>query len=70
MGDELRYQSRIFDMFTAGIDRELHSLERLRLKFCLSSEFFNKISVRILRDMLLLVFRFSEAFIMPWHLHS
>ena len=37
MGDELRYQSWIFDMFILdGIDRELHSLERLGLKFCLS----------------------------------
>ena len=35
------------------IDRELlHSLERLELKFGLSSEFFDKIPVRILLDVL------------------
>ena len=34
MGDELRYQSRIFYMFILDrIDRELHSLKRLELKF-------------------------------------
>ena len=34
MGDELRLQSWIFDMFILDrIDRELHSLERLELKF-------------------------------------
>ena len=45
------------------IDRELHSLERLELKFGLSSEFFNKIPVRILLDVLFLVFRFfKESF--------
>ena len=43
------------------IDRELHSLERLELKFGLSSEFFNKILVRILLDVLFRVFRFSRA---------
>ena len=43
------------------IDRELHSLERLELKFGLSSEFFDKIPVRILSDMLFRVFRFSKA---------
>ena len=32
------------------IDRELHSLERLELKFGLSSEFFDKIPVRILNS--------------------
>ena len=41
------------------IDRELlHSLERLELKFGLSSEFFDKIPVRILLDVL---FRLSKA---------
>ena len=30
------------------IDRELPSLERLEIKFGLSSEFFNKIPVRVL----------------------
>ena len=43
------------------IDRELSSLERLELKFGLSSEFFDKILVRILLDMLFRVFRFSKA---------
>ena len=44
------------------IDRELHSLERLELKFgLLSSEFFDKIPVRILLDVLFRVFRFSKA---------
>ena len=43
------------------IDQELHSLERLELKFGLSSEFFDKIPVRILLDVLCRVFRFSKA---------
>ena len=44
------------------IDRELlHSLERLELKFGLSSEFFDKIPVRILLDVLFCVFRFSKV---------
>ena len=44
------------------IDRELlHSLERLELTFGLSSEFFDKILVRILLDVLFRVFRFSKA---------
>ena len=44
------------------IDRELlHSLERLELKFGLSSEFFDKIPVRILLDVLFRAFRFSKA---------
>ena len=62
MGDELRSQSWIFDMFILDrIDRELlHSLERLELKFGLRSEFFDKIPVRIL-DALFRVFRFSKA---------
>ena len=61
MGDELRQQSWIFDMFILDrIDRELlHSLEGLELKFGLSSEFFDKIPVRILLDVLFRVFRFS-----------
>ena len=44
-----------------GIDQELHSLKRLELKFGLSSEFFDKIPVRILLDVLFCVFRFSKA---------
>ena len=43
------------------VDRELHSLERLELKFGLCSEFFDKIPVRILLDVLFLVFKFSKA---------
>ena len=44
------------------IDRELlHSLERLELKFGLSSDCFDKIPVRILLDVLFRVFRFSKA---------
>ena len=44
------------------IDGELlHSLERLEFKFGLSSEFFDKIPVRILLDVLFRVFRFSKA---------
>ena len=39
----------------------LHSLECLELKFDLSSEFFDKIPVRILLDVLFPVFRFSKA---------
>ena len=65
MGDELRSQSWIFDMFILDrIDRELHSLKRLELKFGLSSdfsEFFDKIPVKILLDVLFRVFRFSRA---------
>ena len=46
----------------ARIDRELlHSLERLELKFGLSSEFFDKIPVRILLDVLFRAFRFSKT---------
>ena len=70
MGDELRtWQSRIFDMhmfklILDRIDREFHSLKHLEVKFGLSSEFlefFDKISVRILLDVLSRVFRFSKA---------
>ena len=65
MGDELRSQSWIFDMFILHrIDRQLHSLKRLELKFGLSSdfsEFFDKIPVKILLDVLFRVFRFSRA---------
>ena len=43
------------------IDRELHSVERLELKFGVSSEFFDKILVRILLDVLFRVFRCSKA---------
>ena len=46
------------------IDRELHSLKCLDLKFGLSSEFskfFDKIPVRILLDVFFRVFMFSKA---------
>ena len=43
------------------IDREPHSLERLQLKFGLSSDLFYNIPVRILLDVLFRVFRFSKA---------
>ena len=43
------------------INQKLHTLERLELKFGLSSEFFNKIPVRILLDVLFRVFRFSKV---------
>ena len=52
------------------IDRELHSHERLELNFGLSSEFFDKIPVRILLDVLFRLFKFSKASFVPWHLHS
>ena len=50
-------------MFILGrIDQELpHSLEHLELKFGLSSEFSDKIPVRILLDVPFRVFRFSKA---------
>ena len=43
------------------INRELQSLERLELKFGVNSDFFDKIPVRILLDVLFRVFRFSKA---------
>ena len=53
-------------MFTLDrIDGDLHSLERLELKFGVSSEFFDKIPVRILFDVLFRVFRFSKASFLP-----
>ena len=51
------------------IDRELHSLERLELKFDSSLEFFHKIPVRILLDVLFGEFRLKRLY-MTWHLHS
>ena len=47
--------------FLDRIDRELPSLERLELKFGLTSEFFDKIPVRVLLDVLFHVSRFSKA---------
>ena len=45
-----------------SIDRELHSLKRLELKFGLSfSEFFDNVPLGILLDVLFRVFRFSKA---------
>ena len=53
------------------IDPELHSLARLELKFGLSSEFFDKIPVRIPLDVLFRVLRFSKAsFYAPGTVHS
>ena len=43
------------------IDREIHSLERLEFKFGLSSEFSDKIPVRIFLYVLFRVFKFSKA---------
>ena len=43
------------------IDRELHSLESLGLKFDSSLEFFDKIPVRILLDVPFRVSKFSKA---------
>ena len=43
------------------IDRELHPRKSLELKFGLSSEFFDKIPVRILLDVLFRMFRFPKA---------
>ena len=46
------------------IDREHHALKSLELKFGLSlefSEFFDKIPVSSIRDVLFRVFRFSKA---------
>ena len=61
MGYELRSQSWIFDMFILDrIDRELHSLKRLELKFGLRSD-FSAFFDRILPDVLFCVFRFSRA---------
>ena len=53
----------IFDKFILDrIDRELPNFfKRLELKFGLSSDFFDKIPVRILLDVLFRVFRFSKA---------
>ena len=55
MGDELHWQSLMFDMFI--LDR----IEHLELKFGLSSEFFDKIPVKIPLNVLFCVFRFSKA---------
>ena len=66
MGDELSSQSWIFEMFILDrIVRKLHSLKSLELKFGLGSEFFDKIPVTILLDVLFRVYRFSKAS----HLH-
>ena len=53
MGDELRSQSWIFDMFIGVLSRLSRSFE--------FSEFFYKIPVRILLDVIFCVFRFSKA---------
>ena len=52
----------LVDMFILdGIDRELHSLERLELKFGVSSQFFDKIPIRSLLDALFHLFRISKV---------
>ena len=52
----------MFILDRIAIDRELlHSLERLELKFGLGLEFFDKVPVRILLDVLFRVVRFSKA---------
>ena len=66
MGDELHSHSWIFRHVYPGFisSWELHVLKSLELKFGLSSEFsdfFAKIPVRILLDLLFHVFRFSKA---------
>ena len=62
MADELCQQSWIFDMFILDrINRELHSLELLWLKYDSNLEFYCKIPVRILLDELFGEFRFSKA---------
>ena len=53
------------------IDRELlDSLERLELKFGLSSQFFDKIPLRILLDVLFRVFKCSKASFCALTFHS
>ena len=62
MGDKLSLQSWISEMFILDrIDQELHSLRSLELKFGLGSEFFDKIPVIILLDVLFRVFRFPKG---------
>ena len=66
MGDEWHSQSWIFWHVYSGfiVIWELHALKSLELKFDLTSEFsdfFDKIPVRILLDVLFHVFRFSKA---------
>ena len=74
MGDELRSQSWIFDMFILErIDRELHSLKRLELKFGLSSGFSELLDKYLLKSFLMCSFvylGFLERLLMPWHLHT
>ena len=67
MGDELRSQWWIFDMFILvlsylSIENSILS-KVLVLKFGLSSEFFDKIPVTILLDVPFRVFRFTSLFI-------
>ena len=60
-------------LFLYRIDRELHSLKCLDLKFGLGSEFskfFDKIPVRILLDVLFCVLGSLKCLFVPWHLHS
>ena len=69
MGDELRSQSWIFDMFILDrIDRELHSLRSLELKFALSSDFSEFVRKQLLESFLMCSFvclGFLERLLMP-----
>ena len=51
------------------IDRELHSLERLELKFGLSSEFFDKILLEYFLVYSFVCSGFLKRLFMPWQLH-
>ena len=57
MGDELRSQSWIVDMFILDrIDRELHFLRSLELKFGLSSDFSEFVRKQLLECSLICSF--------------
>ena len=69
MGDELRSQSWIVGMFILDrIDRELHSLRSLELKFGLSSDFSESVRKQLLESFLTCSFvclGFLERLLMP-----
>ena len=57
MGDELRSQSWIVDMFILDrVNRELHSLRSLELKFGLSSDFSEFVRKQLLECSLICSF--------------
>ena len=63
--------SWIFDMFILDrINRELHCLERLELRFGLSSEFFDKYLLESFLMCSFVCLGFLERPFMPWYLHS